>query len=203
MRAAHLTVVIASAFVLGACSKPDSAEDTAADTTAGSDTSAASAAAPSPDASTTPEGSMTVEDIEHWKRGMEGELAAVREAGKKFKAARSSTDSLSAMMETQETATRAAGARAAGIDENRYNRVRSTLSSIVRYMAPMDLEMDTKQMPASVRATMQQDRDSTLARTSAAFPPAVIDALRPRAAELRKQELALVQERLRAAGMIR
>lgn len=40
-------------------------------------------------------------------------------------------------------------------------------------------------------------------RAAGAFPPEVIVALRPRAVELRRQEMALVGERLRAAGMAR
>ena len=145
---------------------------------------------------------MTVADIDRWQKGMVGELAAVREAGKQFKAAKNSNDTLSAMMATQETSTRAAGARGAGVEENRYGTIRSTLSSVVRYMAPLEVEMDVKQMPASILTSMKQDRDQQLARISQPFPPAVIEALRPRAAELRKQELALMAERLRAAGMI-
>lgn len=189
---------------LTACGGGDNAEVTSGESAAASAAlraDSAAAQAPAPATEVSAEASMTVEDIDRWQRGMTAELTAVREAGTKFKAAKSSTDSLSAMMAANETSTRAAGARAAGVEENRYGLIRSTLSSIVRYMTPLEAELDVRQMPADMLASMKQDREQTLARMSAAFSPAVIAALRPRAAQLRKQELALTGERLKAAGM--
>jgi len=48
--------------------------------------------------------------------------------------------------------------------------------------------MNVGEMPAELLASMNKNREETLARTSPKFPAAVIEALRPRAAELRKQE---------------
>ncbi|MEX2152837.1 MAG: hypothetical protein WD825_05810 [Gemmatimonadaceae bacterium] len=194
-----LTGVLFLALQPAACGGGENAEVTSGDTAAGADSAAVVTPAPATELSA--EASMTVEDIDRWQRGMAAELTAVREAGAKFKAARSSTDSLSAMMAANETSTRAAGARAAGVEENRYGLIGSTLSSIVRYMTPLEAELDVRQMPADMLASMKRDREQTVARLSTAFPPAVIEALRPRAAELRKQQLALTGERLKAAGM--
>jgi hypothetical protein len=179
----------------------DAAQEDSA--SAGQVTESAPAAAQQPSGGepASAEASMTVADIDRWQRGMEAELAAVRQAGEKFKAAKSATDSMSAMMEANETSTRAAGARAAGVDENRYGTIRSTFSAIVRYMVPLEAEMDVSQMPAEMRAAMQKDREQTVERAAAAFPTEVMEALGPRATELRRQEMALVGERLRAAGM--
>lgn len=186
-----------------ACATSDGdAVDSAASTEQVAETPT-TAARPADDGRASPEASLTVADIDRWQRGMEAELVAVREAGTQFKAAKSANDSMSAMMAANETSTRAAGARGAGLDESRYGRLRSSMSSVVRYMVPLEVEMDIKDMPADIRTMMEKDREQTLARAAGAFPPAVMEALRPRAVELRKQEMALVAERLRAAGMAR
>ena len=194
---------LATSFILAlalACSggAGGDAEDEAADADTGVATEqpAATAAADVP-----AEASMTPEDIDRWQRGMEAELAAVEQAGEQLRNAESNNDSLSAMMASNETSTRAAGARGAGVDEQRYRIIRSAMSSVVRYMAPLQAEMDVSQMPAEMRAAMQANRDSSLARMAPSYSPAVIEALRPRAEVLRRQEMALVGARLKAAGM--
>lgn len=196
---------LATSFILAltlACSggAGDDANDAAADADTGVATEqpAATAAADVP-----AEASMTPEDIDRWQRGMEAELAAVEQAGEQLRNAKSNDDSLSAMMASNETSTRAAGARGAGVDEQRYGIIRSAMSSVVRYMAPLQAEMDVSQMPAEMRAAMQANRDSSLARMVPSYSPAVIEALRPRAEALRRQEMALVGARLKAAGMAR
>jgi hypothetical protein len=70
-------------------------------------------------------------------------------------------------------------------------------------MSPLELEMNVAQMPASMVEQMKKGRAEALASAIAELPPALIKALEPRAADLRKQDLALVAERLRAAGMAR
>ena len=198
-----LVMPLVALLAVGCGGESDEA-DTAEATEAGDTTANADAAPPSSGEPYDPqaaEKSMTVEDIDRWARGMEGELEAVREAGRKLKAAKSGTDSLNAIMAANDMSTRAAGARAAGVAEDRYGLINSTLSSVVRYMAPLEAEMNVSQMPAEMVTAMKQNRDSAFARVSAPFPPAVVEAPRPRAEALRKQELALTGERLRAAGM--
>ncbi|HET7457844.1 MAG TPA: hypothetical protein VFJ74_09325 [Gemmatimonadaceae bacterium] len=203
-------LLAAALFTVAACKPAERAgEDdsvTAADSTAsaGAQAAAAPAAAAAPSATgseTSAEASLTVADIDRWQRGMDAELAAVRDAGKQLAAAKTANDTMTAMMAANETSTRAAGARGAGVDEERYNVIRSTLSPVVGYMAPIEMEMDVKQMPASMLETMKKSREESLARATAGIPPAVVEALRPRAAALRKQDLTLVGERLKAAGL--
>ena len=198
------TLALCSLFAAACGGSADSEDAVAESADAAGATRGDAAATPAPtaDASMTAEASMTADDIDRWARGMTAELAAVKEAGQQFKSAKTATDSMNAMMAANETSTRAAGARAAGLDESRYGIVRTTLSSIVRYIAPLDADMDVSKLPAEMRASLQKDRDETLARMAPTFPPAVIEALRPRAAELRRQEMALTGERLRAAGMV-
>ena len=87
-------------------------------------------------AADTPASPATVEDIGRWEKGLTAELAAVQEAGAKLKSARSGEDTLSALMGVQEMATIPAGARAAGMDVERYKAVRSNLSAAVAYLTP-------------------------------------------------------------------
>jgi hypothetical protein len=207
--------VLAAALLAAAACKPAERADSD-DSAAGTDTAsamaeqdsasaAAAAASTSGATSSAPPtaASLTVDDIDRWKRGMEAELAAVREAGTKLAAAKTGNDTLTAMTGTLETSTREAGAKAAGVDPERYNFIRSTLSSLTAYLAPLEMEMNVKDMPPAMVAQMKQNREQSLAQASAGVPPAVIDALRPRAAELRKQDLTLVGERLKAAGAAR
>src|SRR5688500_6624460 len=97
-----LSVVVSASVAIIACSGGD-------DSAARNDTTAAAAGeqaqppasteAISPPAGTGDAAPVTVEDIDRWQRGMEAELAAVKRAGEKLKAARNSNDTLSAMME--------------------------------------------------------------------------------------------------------
>ena len=199
--------VLAAALFAVACKPAERAESgddsaTATDSAgaAGQSSASSAAATKATPGETSAGASMTVADIDRWQRGMEAELAAVRDAGKQLKAAKTANDTMSAMMAANETSTRAAGAKAAGVDENRYGVIVSTLSSVAVYMAPIEQEMNVKDMPPEMVAQMKQGREQSLERASAGIPKDVLDALRPRAAELRKQDLTLAGERLKAAG---
>jgi hypothetical protein len=132
---------------------------------------------------------------------MAGELGAVQAAADRLKTARSNEDSLSAMMGVQEMATMEAGAKAAGVDPERYKVIRSNLSSAASYMTPELGGIDTTMLSPDQRAEMKQMNEAQLAQLQGAVPAEVLAALRPRAATLRKQELALVAARLKGAGM--
>jgi hypothetical protein len=77
---------------------------------------------------------LTKDDIGRWEKGMAGEMKTVQDAAAKMKAARTSEDTLNAMMGVQEMNTWAAGAQAAGLDEERYKFIRSNLSAVVGYL---------------------------------------------------------------------
>jgi hypothetical protein len=203
MRTAFSLALFAAAAV--ACSRGDT-DANAGDSAAQSDTSAATAAAPStPASSATPStpASLTADDIDRWQKGMTAELEAVHKASEQLKAAKTGNDTLTAMMGANEMGTRAAGAQAAGVDEERYQLIRSTLSSVVGQMAPLEQEMDVSSLPASAVADLKKSRADGLATATAELSPQLVDALKPRAAALRKQDLTLTGERLKAAGAAR
>jgi hypothetical protein len=144
---------------------------------------------------------LTTADIERWDKGMAGELKAVQEAGAKLKSARTGEDTLTAMMGVQETATMGAGAQAAGLELERYKFVRSNLSAAVSYLTPSQGGIDTTLLSQAQRDEMRQMNEAQIQRMQQDVPAAVVDALKPRAVELRKKDLELVAARLKGAGM--
>ncbi len=165
---------------------------------------AGEAPAPTPDAgqsgtpSTAP---LAVEDIERWERGMAAELAAVQEAGARLKSAKTGEDTLSALMGVQEMTTTPAGARAAGVDEERYSVVRSDLSAAASYLTPYLGGIDTAMLSPAQREAMRQMNAAQLKQMEGRLPADVVEALKPRAEALRKKDLELVGARLKGAGM--
>jgi hypothetical protein len=173
--------------------KPDAAGDTAAEAPA--DT--APAAAPA-DAGQKP---LTVADIDGWARGMAAELEAVHAAAAELRQAKTADDTLSAMTATQDMSTLDAGAQAAGMDRERYNLVRTTLSEAASYLAPSVGGLDTTKLSDDQRAQMRQGNAAQLEQMKDRVPPDVVSALALRAAQLRKQDLELSVARLKGAGM--
>jgi hypothetical protein len=141
-----------------------------------------------------------VDDIDRWQRGMDAELAAVQQVPAQMKNAKTSDDSLNALNAANEASTRAIGAKAAGVDEGRYQLISGKLSSLVASMTPADSDMDMSKMPASMTASMNQAREKALAASSVGVPADVLAALKPRAVALRRQSLALAGARLKAVG---
>lgn len=194
------------AITLSACGGDDSdtddapPEDAGAEAEAG-DQAAPSAGAPAVDAAAGTTAPVTVADIESWEKGMAGELAAVRAAGARMKEAKTNEDTLSAMMAVQEMATQEAGAKAAGMDLERYKFIRSELSAAVSYLTPHLGGIDTTMLSPAQRDELRQSNEAQLKQMAERVPADVVEALRPRAAELRKQNLTLVGERLKSAGM--
>ena len=198
--AAALAAALLSAAACGGAA--DDAEDTLA-AIEGDQSAMAAPTSDAPAATADPNAPLTVEDIDRWQRGMAAELEAVREAGAQLARATTGTDSVSAIFAANEMSTREEGARGAGLDEDRYGRVASALSGVVRYMVPLSTEMNLEGMPAEMQAQMQASRDQSLEQARQALPPEVFEALQPRAEALRRQEMELVGERLKAAGMAR
>jgi len=193
--------LVAAASVLAACGRSEQADTT--DSAAAADTAASTSAAPapSPSAANNTAASLSADDIDRWQKGMDAELEAVKKAGADLKAAKTNNDTLSAMMAANDMSTRAAGAKAAGVDEERYQLIRTTLSSVVGQMAPIELQMDVSKMPATAVAELKKSREAGLAQATAELSPALVEALKPRAAALRKQDLTLTAERLKASGI--
>jgi hypothetical protein len=191
--------------LLFACGRKDARPDVSADTasseeSAAQDTSSSAAPAAQPTGNPT-SAPLTPADIERWTKGMDGELQAVREAGAKLKSARTSDDTLNAMMGVQEMATVDAGAKAAGIDPERYKFIRSNLSAVVGYLTPSLGGIDTTSLPQAQRDELRKGNEAQIQRMQQEVPADVVDAVKPRAAELRKKDMELVAARLKGAGM--
>jgi hypothetical protein len=144
---------------------------------------------------------VTVGDIARWERGMAAELTAVREAGEKLQHARTADDTLSAMMGVQEMTTTPAGARAAGVDEERYRLVRSALGEAVGYLTPHLGGIDTTKLSAEQRDELRKSTEAQLTRLQGTVPADVVEALKPKADALRKKEIELAGARLEGAGL--
>jgi hypothetical protein len=202
-----VTTLLAASFALGCGRKAgdsstadagSSASDATADSATSDTAGAANATATPANTSSAP---LTPADVERWERGIEGELKAVQEAGAKMKTARTGEDSLNAMMGVQEMSTVSAGAKAAGVDEERYKFIRSNLSAVVSYLTPPELEgMDTTTMPQNLRDEFRTGREAQLQRMAHDVPADVVQVLKPRATELRKKDMELVGARLKGAG---
>jgi hypothetical protein len=189
--------------IASACGKSDQSDNSTTDSAAPDTAATTQPAAPAPSTSNNTPASLTPDDIDRWQKGMEAELEAVRKAGADLKAAKNGTDTLNAMMAANDMSTRAAGAKAAGVDEERYQLIRTTLSSLAGQMAPIEQEMDVSSLPASSVAELKKSREQGLARDTVGLSPQLVEALKPRAAALRKQDLALTGERLKASGAAR
>lgn len=194
----RLLIVLLFAVIVAGCgsdeSDPDTEEASAEQSTR----------ADTPDPQTPTESTsapLTVQDVDRWQRGMEAELQAVQEAEESLSRAATSDDTLNAMMAANDMSTRSAGAQAAGVSEDRYEFIRSTLSSVVRYMTPLEQEMDVSQMPEAAIEQFEQSRRTSLDQMSDVLPADVREALGARAAELRQQDLLLTNARLEAVGM--
>ena len=191
--------------LLFGCGRKDAQAAVSADTasseeSAAQDTSSSEAPTAQPAGNST-SAPLTPADIERWTKGMDGELQAVREAGAKLKSARSSEDTLNAMMGVQEMATVEAGAKAAGIDPERYKFIRSNLSAVVGYLTPSLGGIDTTSLPQAQRDELRKGNEAQIQRMQQEVPADVVAALKPRAAELRKKDMELVAARLKGAGM--
>jgi hypothetical protein len=131
---------------------------------------------------------------------MTGELTAVQEATARIKQAKSGEDTVNAMMGLQDMATIQAGAKAAGVDPERYNLIRTNLSTAASYLAPSIGGVDTTMLSPEQRAEMKRNKVAQLEQMKDVVPADVVAALTPRAAELRKKDLELVAARLKGVG---
>ena len=190
--------------LIAACGGRDTAEDEPDPSTvvpADPGAPAEDAAPPAADPSAAITAPVTVADIDRWQKGMVSELAAVREASSKMKTAKTNEDTLAAMMGVQENATWEAGAKAAGLDVERYKFIRSELLAAASYLTPHIGGIDTTMLSPAQRAELRQSNEAQLKQMEDRVPAEVVEALRSRAEELRKQSMELVGARLKGAGM--
>jgi hypothetical protein len=189
---ATLAVLTLILYACGGQDKPKSDEPAEAVADTATTAPAPSNAGPAP---------LTVADIDRWERGIAGELEAVHAAAAKLKEAKTGNDSITAMMGVQEMTTLAAGAKAAGVDNERYNLIRTDLSAAAGYLAPSVGGIDTTMLSPEQREEMRKGNEAQLEQMKDRVPPDVVKALAPRAAELRKKDLELVAARLKGAGV--
>jgi hypothetical protein len=199
MRSRLLAVALTASIAFVACSR-ESAEPTEQAT---EERPTASSIAEEPANVSTAQPSTTdevsVDDIDRWQRGMEAELKATQEAAAKLAQAKDENEKLEAMHGATEMGTIDAGADAAGVDRDRYRRIRNHLSNAVSQLSPIEMEMDVSQMPAEMVEQMKQARAAGVSQLESQLPADVLEALKGRAAELRQQDKNLVAERLKVA----
>jgi hypothetical protein len=180
-------------MLLAGCGAAGDRETVSAD-----DEAPATETAPAP---ATQDAPLTVEDIGRWEKGMAAELAAVKAAGAKLAEARTGEDTLAAVMDVQEMATTPIGAKAAGMDPDRYRAMRSDLSAAVSYLAPHLGGIDTTLLSSEQREELRKMNAAQLTTIAARVPPALVEALKPKAEAMRRQDLELAGARLKSAGM--
>ena len=199
MQSRLLAVALTALITLAACSR-ESAEQAEQAT---EEPQAASSPADEPALTSTPQasntGEVTVDDIDRWQRGMDAELQATQEAAAKLAQAKDENEKLEALHAATELGTIDAGAHAAGVDRDRYRRIRNQLSNAVSQLSPIEMEMDVSQMPAEMVEQMKQARAAGVSQLESQLPADVVEALKTRAAELRQQDKSLVAERLKVA----
>ncbi|MDF1504257.1 hypothetical protein [Roseisolibacter sp. H3M3-2] len=188
-------LLLATLAACGATGDAADTDTTSADTAAAVEAPAAAPAAPPAEPTDAP---LVAADVERYAKGLDAELEAVRQAGAQLKAAKSGTDTLSALDAASERRTRAAGAAAAGVSEDRWQFVRGHLGELATAMVPSAMETNG-QMPAPMVAQIKQGREDGLAKLAAQTPAEVVEALKPRAQALADQQLRLAGERLRLA----
>jgi hypothetical protein len=194
----RLLTVLFLAGCGGGPGKDEAHDEAVADAAGDAPASALDAAGQSGSPSSAP---LSVEDIERWEKGMAAELAAVQEAGTKLKSAKTGEDTLSALTGVQEMTTTPVGARAAGVDEERYSVVRSDLSAATAYLTPYLGGIDTTMLSPAQREEMRQMNAAQLKQMEGRVPAEVVEALKPKAEALRKKDLELTGARLKGAGM--
>jgi len=132
---------------------------------------------------------------------MAAELEAVHDAAEKRKTAKTADDTVAAMMALQDMATLEAGAKAAGVNGDRYNLIRSSFSAAASYLAPSVGGIDTTGLSPDQRADIRAGNAAQLEQMKDVVPADVVSALTPRAAELRTRDLELTAARMKGAGM--
>ena len=193
-----LPTIAAGLLVAGlyGCGRPEAKPDAASQDTASAEAAPADVAPA--DAGPKP---LTVADIDRWDNGMAAELEAVQAAAARLKQAKTAGDTATAMTAMTDMATLEAGARAAGVDGERYNLIRSSFSGAASYLAPSVGGLDTTKLTPDQLADMKRDNAAQLDQMKDVVPPDVVSALTPRAAELRKKDVELGLARLKAARM--
>ena len=184
-----------------------------ADTSAMADTSSSATAAEVPPAGASAsavDAPITASDLDAYEKGVAREIEVIEGAGRDLAAAKSGTDSLTALGKAMEHETKSAGAQAAGIPIERYRHVTSTVDGWLGGASmdePLKKQLDESEksiasLPADQQAAMktnleQQRKELETMRTrrEESIPEGIREALRTRNPQLDSLRQRLVAAR--------
>ena len=200
-----------ASFVLlplsAACGTGGDATDSAVADTAAALATASPGAAAAPSTAEPADAPLSPSDVDAFERGLRAELEAVNKAIADKAAAKSGTDTLSAIMGATEQQTVEAGARAAGLSVDRYRTIVNAISGALAarqgqaMMANMP-QPDTSSLTAEQKAQVRKNAEEMKNAFGNPFkdlPPDVASALEPRAPALDSLRMLVVGTRLKAA----
>lgn len=203
--------VFIASFVLlplsAACGTGGDATDSAVADTAAALATASPGAAAAPSTAEPADAPLSPSDVDAFERGLRAELEAVNKAIADKAAAKSGTDTLSAIMGATEQQTVEAGARAAGLSVDRYRTIVNAISGALAarqgqaMMANMP-QPDTSSLTAEQKAQVRKNAEEMKNAFGNPFkdlPPDVASALEPRAPALDSLRMLVVGTRLKAA----
>jgi hypothetical protein len=171
-RPARCVIVLALAPLAACGGAGDADADTLA--TVVDSTAAASTAAPPADANA----ALSESDIDTYQRALAAEIAVLRDAQARMAAAKSNTDSMSALFAAAQSETEPAAAERAGIGVDRYRQLDQAFGSALaaRQMNPgmqaMMANVDTsylKELPADQAAAQREQLRKNMEESQAAF----------------------------------
>ena len=208
MGAARRAAVLVA--LLAACGGGGDGE---ADTAAMADTSSSASAAEAPAAGASAsavDAPLTASDLDAYEKGVAREVEVIEAAGKDLAAAKSATDTMSALGKAMEHETKSAGAQAAGIPIDRYRHITTTVDGWLGGASmdePLKKQLDESEtsiasLPADQQAAMktnleQQRKELETMRTrrEESIPEGIREALRTRGPQLDALRQRLVAAR--------
>jgi hypothetical protein len=155
---------------------------------------------------------LTERDLDAYQRGMEAEVAAVRDAEELLRRARTREDSLNATLAATEMKTTEVGAHAVGMLVERYREVRGAVEEVLRartssgFVDQQSASLDTSAVPPEHRARIREQVQAQVRQRAAAevaayarLSPTLVETFRARAPQLDSLRLRLAGERVRVA----
>jgi hypothetical protein len=154
---------------------------------------------------------LTPEDLDRYQRGVRRETELLRDAQQRKEEARTGSDSLEILASAQEWQLRPEAAKAAGVDEARWQRIQGQVDAILSrremgsaMMAQMN-GVDTASLPpeqrAQVRENTKQARAAFGGDPFAKLTPETAEAFRARADELGRLRAEYLQALAKVSGL--
>jgi hypothetical protein len=211
MRTRSGSFLLGLLLLLSACGGNDS--DAAASGAAADDT-AAVAAAPAAEAASTSQASadtvLTPEDLDRYQRGVGKETELLRDAQQRKAEAKTGSDTLEVLGSVQEWQLRPEAAKAAGVDEGRWQLIQGRVDAVLSklqmgpaMMAQMNA-MDTTSLPPAQRAQVRENMKQAQAAYGdpyAGLAPETAEAFRARADELGRLRTEYMEALAKVSGL--